>query len=133
VDLYNFWNGPFMTFKRVWTGRLFKPDVPEYLDDQERALDWPLDPWQNPYRLYTPQGIVGTQADQTDIGSYDNYQFGDGRIHDNGKYHFDRFAIVSFGPNGQEGDDGGGVNSQDNDDIIYYFGAFANPLATRFF
>lgn len=131
-DLYNYWDGPFVNFTRVWTGIDFNLNVVEALDDDERARDYPLDPWNNPYRLYSPPGIVGSRADDTDPGDFDDDGFGDGRITTIGDYEFDRYAIVSYGPNGEEGD-GSRVDNEDNDDIFYTFGRIPSRAVFRRF
>lgn len=141
ADLYNLWGGPFMNVKRVWTGPDFKPDVPQVLDDDERAHDWPLDPWGNPYRLYSPLGVVGTLADSdlrnptTYWNDLDADGFGDGDITLDGEYEFDRFAIVSYGPDGVEGTiQFNGIQAIEdarNDDIMYLFGMIPNDSSNR--
>lgn len=142
-DLFLYWDGPFIQYKRVWTGSLYKPDNPQVLDDSERALDWPLDPWGNPYLFYSPLGIIGSQAalDDPDVpyspDDLDNESFGDGRLTQEGEYEFDRFAIVSYGPNGvvSDGDSADAIENDeaDNDDIIYMFGRIPNESAFRAF
>ena len=141
-DLYYGWGGPFIEVKRVYTGRDFKPNIPQALLDDERARDWPMDPWGNPYRLYSPIGIVGSNAfTQMDEAGYasalDNYTFGDGRITERGYYRLGRYAIVSYGPDGLEGDGSrtglAAVQSMENDDIIHEFSSVPNPAAARNF
>jgi prepilin-type N-terminal cleavage/methylation domain-containing protein len=127
-NLVEFWDGPFMNFTRVWTGIDFNVNVVQDLDDDERANDHPLDPWNNPYRLYSPIGIVGADADDDDPQAFDREAFANGLLTYNGQYEFDRFAIVSYGPNGEEGD-GNDVDTMDNDDIFHTFGFI--PSTTR--
>ena len=142
-DLYHGWNGPFINPARVYTGRDYVPNIPQALDDFERALDWPLDPWGNPYRLYSPLGVVGQDADfdTNSPGSYANAlespSFGDGELTTNGNYEFDRYAIVSYGPDGAEGVLGlsgnNAVEDEANDDVMRFFGRLPNETAYRVF
>jgi len=134
--LYYFWSGPLVTFRRAWTGLSYKMDTPQTLEDDERARDHPLDPWGNPYRFYSPLGVIGSMAEETDPNDYDRDEFSNGRLTTDGDYDFDRFAIVSYGPNGLEGD---GDNDDmdrdwyDNDDIIYMFGRIPNQARFRLY
>lgn len=146
-NLYHKWAGPFMQFKRVYTGREFLPNIPEALTDEQRAFDWPLDPWGNPYRFLAPNGyLIGQQSD-ADLRNPVNYsnrledeEFGNGELVDGfTAYELDRYAIVSFGPDGIEGDPAegdnteGSVTSPNNDDILYFFGGIVNESAYRLF
>ena len=142
ADLYFGWGGPFVEVKRVYTGRDFKPNISQALLDDERARDWPLDPWGNPYRFYSPIGIIGSNADtQMDEAGYasalDNYTFGDGVLTQRGEYRLGRYAIVSYGPDGLVGDGSrsglAAVLSAENDDIIHEFSSIPNPAAARNF
>ena len=143
VGLYEYWAGPFANFRRAWTGKDFKPNVPQALDDYERARGYPLDPWGRPYRLYSPLGVVGghsSSASETEPASPDDLDqetFSNGELTEAGGYEFDRFAIVSYGPNGAESDadltDPIDFDDDDNDDIIYLFGRLPNESAFRAF
>ena len=105
VDLYNDWEGPFINFQRI-------DDAEDITDISDRV---PLDPWRRPYRFYSPLGLVGSGASDTDpiIG------FSDGQV-TNIDPRFDRYAIVSFGPDGASDSLTG--NTLSPDDIIYTFG-----------
>lgn len=100
------WQGPFLDPQRTY-------------DESYEWLDFPLDPWGEPYRWYSPIGIIGT-------GDYDSpvvnfTQFGDGILtisYD----RFDRFAIVSFGKDNTPDLE----NAVDGDDVIYFFGTVPN-------
>ncbi|MFP4581343.1 MAG: hypothetical protein ACLFQ6_11485 [Candidatus Sumerlaeia bacterium] len=84
------WKGPYVTYQQ---GKTDEDNIHGY----DRGT--PLDPWGNPYFLYSPLGLVQPPMSISQSG------YGDG---------FDRWAIVSYGPDRQF--DGG-------DDLIYYFGS----------
>jgi len=149
-DLYEAWNGPFITIKRNWAGQDSRQvDLNQALSDATRARDWPLDPWGNPYRLYSPLGIVGTDAhwDLRDPASYyaalDSTSFGDGRLltgpgPNEGFYQLDQYAVVSYGPDGVEGTitlaaGSAAIADNRNDDILYLFGAVPNDFTYRIY
>lgn len=120
------WQGPFLRVKDVYIGDASTDDpedlaaagIPSY-------WDFPLDPWGQPYRMYSPLGIVGTNAqDANNFGS----NFSDGLLR-SFEDRFDRFAIVSFGPD-QRSDYG---RTEGNDDIIYSFGfTFSETTYNKF-
>jgi len=148
-DMFFGWQGPFINFKHVWMGQEFKAPNNQALGDIGLvARDWPLDPWGNPYRFYSTLGIIGNAAYyDTRDPQYANYldfpTFGDGRLTQRGNYRFDRYAVVSFGPDGAEGarfDINGiqlsgllSIRDLRNDDIIYLFGRIPNETAYRIF
>jgi prepilin-type N-terminal cleavage/methylation domain-containing protein len=108
------WQGPFLNPKRVYerpndTGSVVKT-----------RRDFPLDPWGEPYRLYSPLGIVGSAAEN--LTDFDSDSFSDGRLTTRDR-RFDRFAVVSFGPDNQPGGiDESGNTTPIGDDIFYFFG-----------
>lgn len=110
------WEGPFMNPQRVYIGDASAPD-PLLLDGNLERMDHPLDPWGNPYRFYSPLGLIGSGASSTDPNSYRNQSFSDGTVTSTDD-RFDRFAIVSYGPDGVSNPSGGG----NYDDIFYFFG-----------
>lgn len=122
VRLETEWSGPFTQWQRAFKSANTYPS-PTY----ERR-DFPLDPWGNPYRLYSPLGITGSIAGTTSafplsFGVIDNDSFSNGQL-TNSDDRFDRFVVISFGPDGLS--DGLTPDPNDNDpedDIIYYFGA----------
>lgn len=144
ADLYWGWDGPFINVHRKYYGQDFVPNIPQALTDRARALDWPLDPWGNPYRFYSSLGIIGTDArwDTRIPASYsaalETITFGDGLLTQTGFYAFDRYAVVSYGPDGAEGAitvaaSAASVQDPRNDDIIYMFGRIPNETAYRLF
>ncbi|GAB4321744.1 MAG: hypothetical protein Kow0059_16550 [Candidatus Sumerlaeia bacterium] len=119
ASLYNFWQGPFLNPQRVYIGDAVNND-PNNIPTTRIPLDYPLDPWTTPYRFYSPLGIIGTNASQDttiNAGVMENFSFSDGRI-TTVNDRFDRFAIVSFGPD-RVADTAATTNP---DDIIYTFG-----------
>lgn len=117
------WDGPFLSPQRVYyegSGAI------EDATGNEAARDYPLDPWGNPYRFYSPVGIVGSGAQSS---TYNSSNFSDGRIQ-RSEDRFDRYAIVSFGPDGESDKNVTGTN--DPDDIIYLFGKVNVPSETTF-
>lgn len=82
------WNGPYMTYQPQRTQTTSTP----------YDIGSPLDPWGNPYYFFTPFGLV-----HGDSGTISLDLYADG---------FDRYTLVSLGPDG--------VKSAD--DITYAFG-----------
>jgi Tfp pilus assembly protein PilE len=116
------WQGPFLNPQRVYknlvnvasTGAVNAPD-------STVLLDYPLDPWGNPYRFYSPYGIIGTNAISTNPTDYNTPIFSDGLpTYTDAGHKFDRFAIVSFGPNGVS-DTYTNPSLINHDDIYYTF------------
>jgi len=130
ANLVAYWQGPFLNPTRVWY------DVSRYdnawdetMSTTDRRRDFPLDPWGQPYRMYSDLGVVGTNA----LG--DNYNldsFSDGRLTDNDD-RFDRFTIVSFGPDGLRDTDPARSVTNPEDDIVHYFGAVVSETAYYYF
>lgn len=89
LTAYNSWQGPYLTYQSGTTQTGSTPY------DQGS----PLDPWGVAYRLYTPLGLV--RGDTPAI------------THEDYSDAFDRYMIVSYGPDGEYG---GG------DDLSYSFG-----------
>ncbi|MCX7048883.1 MAG: hypothetical protein NTX50_25780 [Candidatus Sumerlaeota bacterium] len=87
---YHLWQGPYVTYQMGKTD-----DTNSYGYD----IGTPLDPWYRPYYLFSPAGLVKPPMSIT----LDYY--GDS---------FDKYTIVSFGPDGQFGGD---------DDLFYQFGS----------
>lgn len=123
VDTFGHWQGPFMQFQRYFI--LDTDDT-----SQSTLQDQPLDPWGNPYFLYWPSGIVGTGASvfansttsRPSANDMQSTSFSDGNLVNTGQ-RFDRWAVVSFGPDGVAASPplvtpGQGIG----DDIVYYFG-----------
>ena len=121
--LYN-WDGPFLSAQRVYyegTGAI------ETATPGEAARDYPLDPWGNPYRFYSPIGIIGSGALSS---TYNSSNFSDGQIQQGVDDRFDHYAVVSFGSDGESDKYAG--NTSDPNDIIYLFGKVNVPSETNY-
>jgi prepilin-type N-terminal cleavage/methylation domain-containing protein len=126
------WEGPFYQAQRVYVEN---PNEP--FQQQSLRHDFPLDPWGRPYFLYSPLGVVGTTAASVAAaGTFvtEDLIRGSPESWSNGQLttqndRFDRWAIVSFGPDGVAGDVNGATTDL-GDDIIYYFGGDAGTTGT---
>lgn len=109
--IYRQWDGPYSSFVK---------DLLTFVPSAPTRRDFPLDPWNIPYRFFSPIGIIGSGAatnekDLTVISS--NTAFSDGRITQNlPNYSRGKWLIMSPGRNQEFS------NNPDNDDIIHYFG-----------
>lgn len=130
--LEDVWEGPFYQAQRVYVD---DPDNPFLVQSLEH--DFPLDPWRRPYFLYSPIGVVGaTAASAADAGTLvtndvitvNPTSWGNGQLTTQND-RFDRWAVVSFGPDGVAGDINGSPTDL-GDDIIYYFGGDAGTTGT---
>lgn len=126
------WEGPFYQAQRVYVD---DPDNPFQVQTLEH--DFPLDPWRRPYILYSPVGVVGSTAGSAaaagtlvtdDLIRANPSSWGNGQVTTQND-RFDRWAIVSFGPDGQAGDINGSPTDL-GDDIIYFFGGDAGTTGT---
>lgn len=119
-NIVDSWEGPFLSPQRVYMGDYTSID--DVMDSSVNLYDHPLDPWGQPYRLYSPIGLVGSSASSTDSDSWDSSGFSDGNLTSTDD-RFDRWAVVSFGPDGESNTDSG---STTDDDIVYLFGTVIN-------
>ncbi len=121
-NLIETWQGPFLNPQRVYyigqdVGSGATGDLTE---------DLPIDPWGNPYRVYTDFGLAGTAGlpnntiNNITIG-FDNLRLTSGAVEQD---RFDRFAIVSYGPDGVTGFTGDPL--EQGDDIYYTFAGIFN-------
>ena len=127
-DMVQGWQGPFLNAQRVFRDpQKVRTGITTNNSDDVRR-DFPVDPWGQPYRFFSPIGIIGTLAHIVDLDQIFNDSFSDGRIRDVTTIDpFDRYAIVSYGPNGVLDAAGNAFN----DDIFYEFGMVFVP--TRFY
>lgn len=127
-NMIEHWQGPFLTFQRVYDvpgGTTDpKPGDPLWNTSQQSRFDFPLDPWSEPYRFYSPLGVIGTSSLNTSPGSggYNTIQYFDGLLTTNGNRRLPRYAVVSFGRDSLPDVDAGGNLSTNNDDVVYQFG-----------
>ena len=114
------WQGPFLNPKRIRYGG---EDPSNPAAGVRLWEDFVVDPWGNPYRVYSPFGLTGTDT-RTPVQA--NFQVTRGMVDmamtvgAPESARFDRFAIVSYGP---DGDTGYTNNPAFQGDDIYY--AFA--------
>lgn len=127
------WSGPFLNPARVATdGTRDQTDV---------SSDVVLDPWGRPYLFYSPVGPLasfssiddfsGTTFDATNPST--RWDFDNGRIQvmPEGSREFDRYAIISYGPDGQFDFSNGSGDLVD--DVFYEFGFALNESAFNAF
>jgi hypothetical protein len=109
------WVGPYAETKRIFLGEAGKDMDLTLISEQSVLRDFPLDPWGQPYRFYSPIGLVGSGAGDTSPEAMDRDDFSDGAITANDD-RFETYAVVSYGPNGESDS-----VTEENDDIIYLF------------
>lgn len=118
------WQGPFLNPKRVWyVGQT--AGIPTSGDLHQ---DLVLDPWGNPYRFYSDLGYVGTAGPSTVSNETITLGMDDGRQSTQEVDRFDRFAIVSYGPDGVTGFNGDPLEWED--DVFYTFSGVAGNETT---
>jgi len=122
-QVYRGWRGPFLQPQRVWAGT---DGINDRDDDTDQRFDHPLDPWGNPYRFFSPEGVLGTSASSVTTTSYSTNSFSDGAFTTT-LDRFDRYAIVSLGPDGIFD-----TGTTADDDIIFLFGIDPNETTFRF-
>lgn len=116
-NLYQKWAGPFININRAAFTDLIRIQGTSSLV----SFDFPLDPWGIPYRLYSPLGVVGNGAFNEDFNT--GYtSFSNGEITFNDPNRFDRFAVVSYGPDRHTNGQTGALWNADRDDIYHLFG-----------
>lgn len=123
-NLINHWSGPFITPQRVYdVPGGYSVGNPAWETSSEARLDFPIDPWGEPYRFYSPEGIIGAQALVTgSTTGYNTDTYFDGQLTTLGDRNFPRYAVVSFGKDNLPDVSSGGALSTNLDDIVYLFG-----------
>jgi prepilin-type N-terminal cleavage/methylation domain-containing protein len=120
LRMINAWQGPFLNPHRVW----FIGADPTTGQNGDLTLDLVLDPWGLPYRMYSPVGVTGS-LNPPSAGGVSTSQYvltaDDGELTTDERDRFDRFAIVSYGPDGVTGFDSGAPQQNQGDDIVYTF------------
>lgn len=125
------WEGPFIQFQRFWQKNNFPTDP------QTLRLDFPFDPWGNPYIFYSASGVIGEGAaamavsdtppltadwDGSTTTGLERFSNGVLTTQDD---RFDRYAIVSFGPDGIRNSRLLSAGQPFGDDVIRFFGDVA--------
>lgn len=125
------WQGPFLQPQRVG----YDGEDPTAPGSGNLVRDFVLDPWGNPYRMYSDVGILSSAGipalDQAEYDlTMDDLNLSSGNDEPD---RFDRFAVVSYGPNGIS--DFANNNPLDQGDDVYYtFSVTAgNESRYRFF
>jgi len=122
------WAGPFLNPSRVrFVGE--DPTVPGTGNITE---DLVIDPWGNPYRVYSDFGLMGasplpSSTNEDVFLEMDTLELNSGSPEQD---RFDRFAILSYGPDGITGFDGS--NPLDQGDDIFYTFSVITPNETQF-
>lgn len=117
VRMVENWQGPFLNPTRIryvgetagnpGTGTLWEDIV--------------VDPWGNPYRVYSPFGMLGSDSRTPAQSNFQVTRGMDDMIFTNFETsRFDRFAIVSYGPDGDSSYENNNPMFQ-GDDIYYRF------------
>lgn len=124
------WQGPFINFNRFFKGLTAdnrqKTNIVDS-DPDEVSRDFPLDPWGQPYRIFGPLGILGNDAFEPDsftLWNVDNKFDLAQQNRSTEQDPYDRFAIVSYGPNQIPNRSIDQVG--EGDDIVYLFGFVAS-------
>jgi len=128
-SLVDNWSGPFINFQRFWydvTSTAYNgPTDPDYRDSDDMFRDFPLDPWGNPYRFYSPIGIIGNGQDELgenfDFDTPDT-RFSNGELTDLDDERFQRYAVVSYGRDGLSDTQIPNADNIPDNDIYYEFG-----------
>jgi type II secretory pathway pseudopilin PulG len=121
-DMIKNWAGPFVEFRHVYEDANRQPDEQSFV-----SYDYPLDPWGQPYRFYTAAGVAGSSQAREENTDPDIW--GNGNVFTNQVLtgqaqeftRFDRFAIVSWGPD-QRPDTYTEILDKTGDDIYITFG-----------
>lgn len=110
------WQGPFLNPKRV----RYVGEDPLVTGSGDLTLDLVMDPWGNAYRMYSDFGVMATSGlPPTTANNTQPLQLADDdlRITTIEADRYDRFAVVSYGPNAQSNFN---TNPLDQGDDIYY-------------
>lgn len=116
------WSGPFLNPQRVYLGTDPRgPGHPDYPNSTYFRLDFPMDPWGEPYRFYSPLGIIGTSG--YSISKPYSLSTSDGYLTTNDDRNYERYAVVSWGRDNLPDYGSLAPASLDRNDIVHFFGA----------
>jgi hypothetical protein len=116
------WQGPFIDMRRA-------TNTPNPGTPSEQRNDFPLDPYGQPYRFFSPCGEIGSIGPSVITNPEDLTGTGDGDgflSSDNDE--FDRYSVVSFGRDGAL--DTGILTLEEGDDIVHLFGVVGFETGT---
>lgn len=115
------WQGPFIDFRRATN----TPNPPNQSDQRN---DFPLDPYGQPYRFFSPIGEIGSIGANPidDPENLTGTNDGDGVLTSNND-EFDRYAVVSFG---RDATLDTALTLQEGDDIVHLFGIVGYETGT---
>jgi hypothetical protein len=116
------WKGPFTDFQNFYV-KANTSITSNYF------LDFPKDPWGNYYLFYSPKGITGAFPVGGLAGADPTLADFDGTVNTGDPGRFDRWAIVSWGPNGVP-DTSADTTNGTADDVYYQFGFLPAPLTS---
>jgi hypothetical protein len=120
------WEGPFINFHRYWydPDAGYNPGDSAYYQSGDQYRDYPLDPWGNPYRFFSPLGIIGIDDDTVfdPLSPQNDWSNGQLQRDQTNQQRFTAYAVVSFGRDGLfDGDIPVGPTAY-HDDVNYEFG-----------
>ena len=116
------WQGPFLNPKRVkYVGEVpTSPGTGNYFEDLV------VDPWGNPYRFYTDLGLNSSAGLPAATGETITLNMDDNRLSGGVEANrFDRYAVVSYGPDGVTGFTVSSNSLVQGDDVYYAFAGIA--------
>jgi type II secretory pathway pseudopilin PulG len=115
------WQGPFIEFRRA-------TNTPNPGTQTAQRDDFPLDPYGQPYRFFSPCGEIGSIGANVvdDPESLDTESDGNGLLTNNND-EYDRYTIVSFG---RDTEQDSLLTLQEGDDIVHMFGIVGYETGT---
>lgn len=127
-SMYQYWGGPFIEFHRYYSPNSNATD----LRSNDVRQDYPLDPWGQPYRFYSPYGLIGSGTAAYATSNWSDGAF-NGRLQQDGNSIYDRYTVVSFGPDNLSPGTFGANPDSRKDDIAYTFGGLFTESSFRAF
>ncbi|MCC6546323.1 type II secretion system protein [Candidatus Sumerlaeota bacterium] len=97
--MVNAWQGPFLNPRRV----RYEGEIVNDPSSGDITIDLVADPWGNPYRMYSDMGPLFSEDAPTgsQVLPPPDLQQDDMFIQQDEADRFDRFAVISFGPDGR--------------------------------
>jgi prepilin-type N-terminal cleavage/methylation domain-containing protein len=112
-ELTQNWQGPFTEARRA-------TNSPNPGNQTDQRRDYPLDPYGQPYKFFSPIGVIGSGAAAERIEFPEDlpFSFSDGLLTTN-RDEFERYTIMSTGRDTLIDNQ---LTLQQGDDIVYFFG-----------